>query len=112
MPGVALSAQMSDLSGSVILHHDNAPSQRQELLPLFEVDPLDTPCVGLGHCGNFWEVTNCRKKVREWKWLSMNGCKHRSLVYATVEFLSYCKGVVDASNFLRIMLKNNDSLGE
>jgi hypothetical protein len=52
------------------------------------------------------------KKMREWKWLPVNGCKCRSLIYATMEFLSYCKSVVDALNLLRIMLKNNDFLGE
>jgi len=98
------SAQTSDLSGSVILYHGSAPSQRQELLQLFDLDQLDIPCVCSGDWGNFWQVTYCRK-MREWKWLFMNGFKYGSLIYGTVEFLRYCKGVVDASNFLGIMLK-------
>lgn len=75
-----------------------------ELLQLFDLDPLDTPCVCSGHWGSFWEVTDCRK-MREWKWLFMNGCKCTSLISATVEFLSFRKGVVDTSNFLGIILK-------
>jgi hypothetical protein len=94
-----------------ILHHGNALSQREELLQLFDLGPFDTPCDWLCHWGNFWEVTHCRI-MREWKWLSMNGCRCRNLIYAIMEFLSFCKGVVDKSNFLEIMLKNNDALVE
>ena len=106
------------------LHHARCCSLCPNKWSVRKCDPLSWQCtlpetrvvavIWLGSAGHSMclfgslreplEVTYCRK-MREWKWLFMNDCKCRSLIYGTVEFLSYCKGVVDASNFLGILLK-------
>ena len=49
---------------------------------------------------------------RKWKWLLVNGCKLKTLISTTTEFLNLCQVMTNASLHFTIVLKNNYTLME
>jgi hypothetical protein len=57
------------------------------------------------------QVTDSRI-MGEWKWLFVNGCEFKGLIYVMMEFLNWFQERRDASVFIAVMVKNNGTSAE